>query len=389
MIHVHQINLQKAAGGGEVYTRWFTRTLVDAGARVTLYVDPSNGFWRGFESDRIRIVRATGADQIAGQLPESGALIITQSRIPDALTELVARNHVLTGFAHMPMFERSASEFKPYAVVFTVSEYCIGLLREANIAQTYPVPLYGTGEHEPSGYAGGDQPILARSAYHWDTRKGRDRVFSILEPLARSFSRPAAFKPSPGLTLGIVSLISPIKQFPTLFTLLAPHIARYPEVGLEIFGNGGYAQVRDLRRALRPIANRVRFWGYQKAAAAIYPQLDYLMTGLPEKEALGLNVLEAQMLGTPVVAPRAPPFTETVLDGQSGFLYRDPREDQGREFGELLASLVAGRARPDPRLATLHMAKFSYAAMVERTKDLLAHVERHFPQIVHAGAAGE
>lgn len=389
MIHVHQINLQKSAGGGEVYTRWFTRALFDAGARVTLYVDPSNAFWHGLESDRIRIVGATRTEQIAGQLPKSGALIITQSRIPDALTELVARDHVLTGFAHMPMFGRSAIEFTPYAMVYTVSEYCVGLLRKAGIAQTYLMPLYGTGEQEEARFSSSDRILRARSPYHWDTRKVRDKVFSMLEPLARAFGSPDVFERMQGLTLGVVSLISPIKQFPELFTILSPRIAHFPEVRLEIFGDGGYAQVRDLRRALAPIAARVRFWGYQKAVQAIYPQLDYLMTGLPEKEALGLNVLEAQMCGTPVLAPRAPPFTETVLDGQSGFLYCDPREDQGQQFGELLASLVAGRARPDPRLATLHLAKFSYAAMVERTKDLLAHAERNFPQIAHTGTAGE
>ncbi len=386
MLHVHQINLQKTAGGGEVYTRRFTRALADAGARVTLYVDPANPFWRGLESDRIRVVGANTAGQIAGHLPPRNALIVTQSRIPEALTELAARDHVLTGFAHMPMLGRSAAEFARYAMVFTVSEYCIGLLRQAGIAQAYPVPLYGTGEIEASPDLAGDAAIHARSPYHWDKRKGRDRLLCLLEPLARAFGSHAEFKRMPGLTLGIVSLISPIKQFPALFALLAPQIARSPEVRLEIFGDGGYAQVRDLRRALAPLTGRVRYWGYQKAVAAIYPRLDYLMTGLPEKEALGLNVLEAQTLGTPVLAPRAPPFTETVAGGQSGFLYRDPREDGGREFGELLATLVAGRARPDPRCATAHLAKFSYAAMVERTEGLLAHAELHFPRLRNQGA---
>jgi glycosyltransferase involved in cell wall biosynthesis len=163
--------------------------------------------------------------------------------------------------------------------------------------------------------------------------------------------------------------------------VLSPQIARYRDVNLEIFGDGGYAQIRDLRRALAPISERVRFWGYQNDAKAIYPNLDYLLTGLPEKEALGLNVLEAQTLGTPTLAPNAPPFTETVLDQDSGFLYRDPRQDQGEAFGELLGSIVAGRPRPDPRLALGHLAKFSFAAMVQRTRDLLSYVGSHYPML--------
>ena len=96
------------------------------------------------------------------------------------------------------------------------------------------------------------------------------------------------------------------------------------------------------------------------------------MTGLPEKEALGLNALEAQASGTPVLAPDAPPFTETVLDGASGFLYRDPRQDGGRHFEQILDAILAGRARPDPRVAAReHLAKFSYPALVERTRGLI------------------
>jgi glycosyltransferase involved in cell wall biosynthesis len=380
--HVHQVNLQAAAGGGEIYTRWFSRALADAGAQVSLYVDPRNEVWNGLDSDRIKVVATINTDDVVRRLPSSNALVITQSRIPASFAEHLAKNHVLTGFAHMPMHDgRSASEFKRYSAVFTVSKYCIGLLRNSGISQVYPEPLYGTFSIDRQPEHDGGEPIRARSAFHWDERKGRDRILSRLEPLASTFRKDPIFLRKPGMTLGIVSLLSPIKQFPLLFSLLAPHMAEVGEVNLEIFGNGGYAQVRDLKRALAPIANRVRFWGYQRAVRFVYPQLDYLMTGLPEKEALGLNVLESQALGTPVLAPAAPPFTETILHGQSGFLYPDPRTDEGRGFRELLACLKSGRARPDPRMASTHMSQFSYAAMVERAKAMLEYLHQTFPQL--------
>jgi glycosyltransferase involved in cell wall biosynthesis len=100
--------------------------------------------------------------------------------------------------------------------------------------------------------------------------------------------------------------------------------------------------------------------------AAVYRSIDFLLTGLPEREALGLNVLEAQVCGTPVLAPRAPPFTETVVDGVTGFLFTDPREDRGREFGALLDRLVATGLRPDPRTAREHLARFSFDAFADR-----------------------
>lgn len=82
---------------------------------------------------------------------------------------------------------------------------------------------------------------------------------------------------------------------------------------LEIFGSGGYALARDSDKALSPIAHQVRFWGHQRNVGAVYAQLDYLMTGLPEKEALGLNIIEAQARDPPVLAVKAPPLPKRYL----------------------------------------------------------------------------
>jgi glycosyltransferase involved in cell wall biosynthesis len=106
--------------------------------------------------------------------------------------------------------------------------------------------------------------------------------------------------------------------------------------------------------------------------ASVYAGIDYLLTGLPEKEALGLNILEAQACGTPVLAPDAPPFTETILDGVSGFLYRDPRGDGGADFEQLLSRLQLLAAPPDPRLASEHLARFSFEAFTERLRPVVA-----------------
>ena len=150
-------------------------------------------------------------------------------------------------------------------------------------------------------------------------------------------------------------------------------LAQHPEVNLEVFGAGGFASVRDLRRALRPMSGRARFWGHQENVAAVYAGLDYLVTGLPEKEALGLNVIEAQHCGLPVLAVAAA-VTETVVENETGYFYRDPREDGGADFTRLLESLLAGKARPDPRLAREHLARFSFDAFSERVGRLVKAV---------------
>jgi glycosyltransferase involved in cell wall biosynthesis len=373
MLRIHHVNLQPIVGGGEVYTRALTRALADAGAAVTLYAHPRNRFWEDLAGGRVTLVAAEREDQLPGLLPRSRSVVLTQSPISEACVRRIARDHFIAGYAHMPVYRRPAEGFRAYHLVITVSRYCIELLTRAGIENLYPEPMYGFADLA----RGDDAGIFARSPYLWDRNKFRDRLLGWLEPLAPGARTRRSFSKQPGVTLGIVSLLAPIKQFPELFSILVPALARQPAVNLEVFGAGGYAQVRDLRRALEPLGARARFWGYQRNVGAVYPRLDYLMTGLPEKEALGLNVLEAQACGTPVLAPHAPPFTETMLDGASGFLYRDPREDGGRHFAALLDSIVAGRPRPDPRLAArAHLEQFSYPALRERARSLANHLAR-------------
>jgi len=241
--------------------------------------------------------------------------------------------------------------------------------------------LYAVSQLDRSGADSG--PLHARSRYDWDRRKFRDRALKVLEPPWRRLTPERAFVRRPGLTLGIVSRITPIKQFPLLFAYLAPVLARYPTVQLEIFGSGGFASIRDFDRALRPIREKVRFWGHQQDVGAVYRSIDFLLTGLPEKEALGLNVIEAQACGTPVLAPDAPPFDETVMHGATGLRYGDPREDGGAGFDNALKLLLEGGFRFDKESSQAHLARFSEDVFVERVQDLVKALAS-----VHAGKFG-
>jgi glycosyltransferase involved in cell wall biosynthesis len=126
------------------------------------------------------------------------------------------------------------------------------------------------------------------------------------------------------------------------------------------------------------MAKQTRWWGYQREVSAIYPRLDYLLTGFPEKEALGLNVLEAQACGTPVLAVDGGPFRETVLHGRSGWLYKDPREDAGEDFKALISTLITQETRLDLRDAQDHLERFTTKTFAER-------VNRIFRETLIAG----
>jgi len=369
-----QINLQPHFGGGEVYTAFLCRALSQLGVPTRLLVHPRAAFWDrlGLPADTERIAVADAAD-LPRHLPAGPLWLLSHGPLPAELRGAMP-HRLRSAIAHMPVQGRDPAAFAGHDRVYAVSGWVRDGLKAAGLP-AWDEPLYGVADltNRPGG-----GEIRRSSRYDWDRRKARDRLLGWIEPLAEMLRAHPAFERRPGLTLGIVSRLTPIKQFPLLFSYLAPVLARHPGVNLDIFGSGGYASVRDLDRALALLPpGQARFWGQQGKVAAIYPQLDYLLSGLPEKEALGLNIIEAQACGTPVIAVHAPPFTETVTNGLTGFLYRDPRQDGGADFGRLLDELLAGRARPKPELADTHLAQFSFDAFVERLRPVVADATAH------------
>lgn len=368
---VYQVNMQSQFGGGEAYTRSFTLALAELGYRAVLFVDRNARFWESILPAGVDLVRVREPGDILRRLPQARCMMVTQTALDAALAQRVAARHLLCGFVHMPLYEREPAGLRHYHRLLAVSRHVLDSVRQRGLDNVYGEPLYGVADPRRGASRG---PLVAQSEFDWDRRKFRDRVLGLAEPWWRMRQSPREFHRRPGLTLGIVSRLTPIKQFPLLFGLLVPVIARYPEINLEIFGNGGYASVRDLRASLAPIAGQVRFWGHQPDVASVYHQLDYVLSGLPEKEALGLNIIEAQHCGTPALAVRAPPFTETMIESETGFFFTDPRQDGGSSFAQLLQRLLAGAPRPDPRQARAHLERFSAAAFRERVARALGAV---------------
>lgn len=363
-----QINLQQQLGGGEFYTAFLTRALARHAVPTTLVVDGRARFWSGLVlAPDTEILRVARAEELLPRLPRDRSWLLGHGPLPACLS--ADARYLRSAIAHMPPQGRDSRAYERHDLVVPVSAWVLEGLRAVN-AQAWQEPLYGVAEAR--GSAGSE--LHAGQVYDFDRRKLRDRLLGWIYPAWFATRRAESYRKRPGLTLGIVSRLTPIKQFPRQFEILAALLAQRPEVNLEVFGAGGFASVRDLRRALRPLGGQARFWGHQENVAAVYAGLDYLMTGLPEKEALGLNIIEAQHCGLPALAVAAPPFTETVIEGETGYLYRDPREDGGADFARLLDSLLAGKARPDPRRAREHLARFSFDTFAERVGRLVQAV---------------
>jgi glycosyltransferase involved in cell wall biosynthesis len=359
---VYQLNLSRGLGGAEMSTHSFSRALELTGWKSELLVHPDARFWSGFDFGAVNLT-PIAADSVPAYLPD-GALLVIHGSTPEAVLQRLLRRARIVGLAHHALSEHNRFRYCELAHwLIPVSRHVMDTLDRLGLRRYDDEPIYGVAD-----VARGDpnETIVARSPYEWDTRKGRDRALAKLQPILDRWRTPARLARHAGLALGVVSRISDAKQFPALFRAIAPALAQRDDVTIDIFGAGLYQKVRALERSLAPLRSRVRFWGWQNNVAAAFASVDLLLTGLPEREALGLNVIEAQACGVPVLGVDARPFRETILDGRTGYLYRDPREDSGAAFAALLDRLRIAKTLPDPRAESAHLARFGLARFAER-----------------------
>ncbi|MDZ4255421.1 MAG: hypothetical protein U1A72_22860, partial [Sulfuritalea sp.] len=221
-----QINLQPHFGGGEVYTAFLCRALAQLGVPTRLLVHPRAGFWDrlGLPADTVRIAVADPAE-LPQQLPQGPLWLLSHGPLAASLRGAIP-GRLRTAIAHMPVQGRDPAAFADHDRIYAVSAWVRDGLMAAGLPAWHE-PLYGVAE---LGARTGAGTIRRTSRYDWDRRKGRDRLLGALEPLAEALRPHPPFVRRPGLTLGIVSRLTPIKQFPLLFAQLAPVLARHPQV---------------------------------------------------------------------------------------------------------------------------------------------------------------
>lgn len=377
----YQINFSEVLGGAEIYTHFFSKALLAKGWKTVLYVNNNVTFWNDMDLSGVELIPLGHKEDILTTLPEQCSLFVTHTPVSEAVADILRQKHLLTGVIHHPIYGGNGESYRAYQLLFAVSRHVINTLDAADITHYYPHPLYGVADMNRLKRPD-NTPIIATPMYEWDKRKLRDRLLSITYPIFWAVKPTRYFAKREGLTLGFVSRIAPAKQFPEMFEILAPVLRRFPQVHLEFFGSGvGYSPVKKLKKSLAPIRQQVRFWGPQTNLNKIYHSIDFLMAGLPEREAMGLNILEAQFCGTPVLAVNAPPFNEIIQDGKTGFFYTDPRKDSGKDFEALLGKLIKLTTFPNPLENKNFLSTFSFEAFACRVDLALNTAEHTLPEL--------
>ena len=122
----------------------------------------------------------------------------------------------------------------------------------------------------------------------------------------------------------------------------------------------------EARASELSLGDRIRFMGFRNPAEQVIAGCDLLIAPAVE-EGFGRTLIEAMMVGTPVVAARSGGHTEALDDGRTGLLVPP---DDASAFAAACSALLADRARA--------------AAIAERAKqDALSRfsVERHVERI--------
>jgi glycosyltransferase involved in cell wall biosynthesis len=370
---IYQLNLSPSLGGAEVFTGFFSCALSFLGWPTTIITSCKADYWQRLDLGQGQIIQATSEREIIDSIPD-GSTLVVHSSAPETLIRALSDRTTLVALAHQALYnDKQPSYYRFAKFLVPVSHYVIETLSKHGYTNIFPVPFYGIGNIKASqGMQISQGPLV-----DWDRRKLRDKLLARLEPLTFLVRGKRSYSKRPGITLGIVSRIADLKQFPTLFTHIAKQIQARPNIWVEVFGSAvGYRELQRFRKAVKPIKDRVRYWGMQTDLVPVYGSIDYLLTGLPEREALGLNVIEAQMCGTPVVAPRSGPFIETVIDGDSGYLYLDPRSDGGQDFARMLDLIVKSGSHPDPRSNINHLKQFEFPVFCRRVDHLMSFINK-------------
>lgn len=196
--------------------------------------------------------------------------------------------------------------------------------------------------------------VSRNSEYLWNRRKIRDVLLCRLEKLGlypfQKFGENIGFQEAtskPVVQLGVISRLARLKQLPTLIKCMVGEISEGLAIDfrLHFIGAGPWRVVQEVKGAIpRRFRPNVHFWGWQPDAHRLMRYFDAIVLGMPEKEALGLNVLEATFHKIPLIGIDGGPFREVIEPGRNGWLIS--REHSSRDFKSTLETLFGIRDQP-------------------------------------------
>ena len=147
--------------------------------------------------------------------------------------------------------------------------------------------------------------------------------------------------------LTYVGRLERYKRVDLLLRVGARLIREYPDLELSVLGQGPERSRLEVLASELGISSRTRFHGFvpdtERDALLAQSRLCLFPS---EKEGWGLTVIEANALGTPVVARDAPGLRDSIRDGETGWLVQ-PAPSDGEEIERWLDVLTRAFSEDD------------------------------------------
>ncbi len=317
------------AGGAEVYCWELARRFAAAGARVTLFTSRPEGAPAVEEEEGVRIERRGGATSL---YLHAAWYLLRHRRRFDAVVDCQNGIPFFT-----PLFAHRWS-----AVVCAIHH-----VHQDQFGVHFRWPLSWVGrvlERDVSRVVYGHRPLVAVSP---STRAAVRRRLGLRGPIfiVPNGAPPVAGEPvgpepvaserSATPTIACVGRLVAHKRMELLLEAMGELLPRWPELRLEIAGDGpDRPRLERLARRLG-VEHAVRFHGYvaPEAKAALLASA-WLTVNPSMGEGWGLGVIEANAQGVPALACRVPGLADSIRPGVTGGLVAD---EQGLAAGIGLA----------------------------------------------------
>lgn len=299
------------AGGAEVHLTEIFRRFADRGDKVTLLASGYPGGTAAGEYKGIRIVRTGSRETFNFHVP-AVARRLDRAEHFDLVVEDINKVPFFT-----PLYLK-----KPLLV--TVPHlFGSAIFRETNaIVGSY---VYLMERPIPRVYRSAEFEVISESTARDLEGRGIDpgRIHVVhcgmehdvyaCDPGAPKFDSP---------TIVYVGRIKRYKSVDVILRAMPPIIAAVPGVRLVIVGSGDDTpRLEKLARDL-DIGQRVTFTGFVSTKEKVtWMQRSHIIVNPSPKEGWGLTNIEANACGTPAVASDADGLRDSVVDGETGFLF--------------------------------------------------------------------
>ena len=353
------------AGGAEKYCFEIARRLAAAGARMTLFTARCEGSKPVERVEGVLIVRAGG----------------TYGVYPSAARHLLRNRHTYDVIVD---FQNGIPFFSPLFLPRWTAGVCvIHHIHQRQFDVRFRFPMNAIGrllEKQASQFVYRGRPIVTVSP---STRSGARRELGLHNPLylVPNGGPTATGAPLPPRTtypsIVTVSRMVPQKRTEWLIKVVSRIADTWPGLHVDIAGDG--PELTRLRTMARTygVGNLITFHGFVSEARKRELLARAWLAVVPSvAEGWGLTAIEANAVGTPVLAYDVPGLRDAVRHEQTGWLLA-PSRDLTEGIEESLTTLQDADERERiARQCRAWSAAFTWDASTERLADVLME-ERH------------